>query len=273
MYREIKKDEISQHIENLNSNGFSLVENYLDIKLAGEVNSRVEDVFEEYSKTNTTAPPKGYQNIIKNDPIMQNAFIYSEDILTLCSTGDHLEIYSHFLNDPYYGLIPEDKPNFNLAQCNLRKGATALPMHYDIRMQIASEKSWSMQGILALDSRGKNNGGLVVIPGSHKLDKPPTEYEDLEDEVFVDLGPGDLVIFNSSLFHATTDVEEGNEATWGLLLTYRSWWCKPQFNIFNMMDQKGWDSLSEVQKTLFGYYSQPSDDPNGSASARTGYKV
>ena len=56
MYREIKKDEISQHIENLNSNGFSLVENYLDIKLAEEVNSRVEDVFEEYSKTNTTSP-------------------------------------------------------------------------------------------------------------------------------------------------------------------------------------------------------------------------
>ena len=271
MYRKINQKELSEHIQNLNEDGYTYIENYLDSTLASTVNSRIDNIFAKLGENHASAPPKGYQNIIRNDPIIQNAILHSRDILDLCTTGDHLKIYSHFLNDPYYGLIPKDEINFTLSQCNLRKGATSLPIHYDIRLQIQTQKTWSMQGILALDTRGRKNGGLKVIPGSHKLELPPSEYDQLPDEVFVDLNQGDLVIFNSSLFHATTGVEEGTLPTWGLLLTYRSWWCKPQFDIHSMIDEDLMNSLTETQKTLFGHYSQPSSDPNGSASARSGY--
>lgn len=59
--------------------------------------------------------------MILNEPIIQNPFLYNLEILNLASTGDALKIYSHFLNDPYYGLIPKEKVNFILAQATLRK--------------------------------------------------------------------------------------------------------------------------------------------------------
>lgn len=128
-----------------------------------------------------------------------------------------------------------------------------------------------MQGILAINKRKSSNGGLVVIHGSHKFEQPPSEIKNTTNKINVDLNQGDFVIFNSALFHATTGIEENQEPSWGYLLTYRSWWCKQQFDIAHMIKKIKNLNLNNSQKTLFGLYSEPSKDPNGSASAREGY--
>jgi len=49
----------------------------------------------------------------------------------------------------------------------------------------------------------------------------------LESETFMDLKAGDMVLFWSHLLYGTADLSADEKAAWGLLLTYRSWWCKP----------------------------------------------
>lgn len=263
--------QISEFITHLNEHGYCIIKNLLSDDNAQKLNSIADFLFNEVSKGQTTTPPVGRQKTIANDPIVNNAINYNDDLLNLCTSGDYLSIYKYFLNDPYYQLIDDEYPNFILAQCNLRKGASALDYHVDVRMNVKGLQSWSMQGIIAFDERGSNNGGLNVIPGSHLLDYFPSSNIDKSNEIKINLARGDMVIFFSSLFHSTTSVAEGFHPAWGFLLTYRCWWCKPQFDFVRMLSETRKSRLSNLQKTLIGCHSLPSNDPKSTPSARTGY--
>ena len=258
------------HRKNLETHGYTIVKNYLD---KGEIEyylAEVERIAEKVGD-NTSAPPAGAQKIIQNDRIINNIHFHSEAFFDLISYGKHIEILSPFLNDEWYGLIPQNRPNFILAQCNCRESSTALPYHVDVRLKSPGHQSWSMQCILALGDRHKENGGLKVIDGSHKNDRLKPNLADLDNEVFVDLEEGDMVIFHSHLIHATTQLQDGRNPGWGLLLTYRSWWCKPQFDFMEMFSKERIEKYDDIKKTLLGYYSQPDADCFGSPSARKGY--
>ena len=68
---------------------------------------------------------------------------------------------------------------------------------------------------LALDTESENNGGLRVVPGSHRLELPlerlddalflredPSNQDLLATAVTVNLAPGDVMLFHSHLLHA-----------------------------------------------------------------------
>lgn len=268
---QLSEDSIKAHCQNIEANGFSVIKGYVDLSKAATLNALADDIFIFKRGSNPTAAPVGRQKVIANDPIVSNVLYYSEKFLNLVTTGDHLKVYQWFLNDRYYGLIDQGNPNFMLAQCNLRKGATAIDYHIDVRMNFEGPQTWSMQGILALDHRNRYNGGLKVIPGSHRKSGFPSNATDKSSEIFLDLEPGDMAIFHSTLFHATTPVTEGYDPTWGLLLTYRSWWCKPQYDYVRMLPTEMTEKLSSAQKTLIGFHSLPSSNPEASPSLRIGY--
>lgn len=267
----LSEDSIKTHCQNIESEGYSVIKGYVDLANAAKLNALADDIFLTKRGGSLTAAPVGRQKVIANDPIVSNVLYYSEEFLNLVTSGDHLKVYQWFLNDRYYGLIDQSNPNFMLAQCNLRKGATAIDYHIDVRMNFEGPLTWSMQGILALDHRNRYNGGLKVIPGSHRQSGFPSDKTDKSSEIFVDLEPGDMAIFHSTLFHATTPVTEGYDPTWGLLLTYRSWWCKPQYDYVRMLPAEMTDKLTNAQKTLIGFHSLPPSNPEASPSLRIGY--
>lgn len=87
--------------------------------------------------------------------------------------------------------------------------------HQDIRYWAFSRPEL-VSAWFALTAEHKRNGGLMLIPGSHRLDIAP---EQLDDKLFlrpelaenatlidsaraVELAPGDLLLFHCRLFHA-----------------------------------------------------------------------
>lgn len=262
---------IMSHQRNLETLGYTVIQGFLGKRDTVSCLAEVARVAEIVGNT-AYAPPTGEQSIIRNDKIINNIHFHSEYFLHLISHGQHIPILASYLNDEWYGLIPKEKPNFILAQCNCRKSSTALPYHVDVRMKVPGHRSWSMQCIIALEDRTKENGGLSVIKGSHKNERLRPDRNDYENEVFIDLQAGDMVIFHSQLIHGTTNVQEGFKPGWGLLLTFRSWWCKPQFCFMSMFTKERIEGYDDVTKTLLGYYSHPSSDVFGSPSSRTGYK-
>jgi len=87
---------------------------------------------------------------------------------------------------------------------------------------------------LALDTESENNGGLRVVPGSHRLELPlgrlddplflrddPSNQELLATAATVNLAPGDVMLFHSHLLHAA-----GNNRTdsvkHSVVFTYRA---------------------------------------------------
>jgi len=256
-------------INELKKNGFFVIKASLSPQKIDHLLGEVDKLIEELGDT-SCAPPVGIQKSIATDPILNNIHYLSNDFLDLVINGEQVELIRQVLNDPYYGLIPEDQPNFTLAQCNLRKSSSSLDYHVDVRLKIPFSEGSSIQCIIALEDRNRNNGGLKVISGSHLSSKVEAKELDFSSEKFVDLQAGDMVIFWSHLYHGTTGVSLGHNPAWGLLLTYRSWWCKPQFNFVEMFQERFAD-LDFKTKTLLGYHSQPSSSWNGSASARQGY--
>lgn len=88
---------------------------------------------------------------------------------------------------------------------------------------------------LALGSETRENGGLLVIPGSHTLDFEPGQFDaslflrtDLDDNaellakaIVVELQPGDMLFFHSRTLHAAGQ-NETDTVKRSLVYTYRA---------------------------------------------------
>ena len=59
---------------------------------------------------------------------------------------------------------------------------------------------------------------------------------------------------------------------WSLNLTYRSWWCKQQFDLWSMIDKKNKIALNENQKLILGGCSLVPLEKGASPSSRNGYR-
>lgn len=258
------------HSANLKTQGYTVLNEFLNREQIDDLKLALKSVIRTIGD-DTSGAPIGEQSSIKNDKMVNNVHFHSEQFLDLAINGPHIPIIQEFLNDPYYGIIPSTEPNFTLSQCNMRQSSTPIPYHIDVRLKAPGSAGWSMQCIVALEDRHELNGGLKVLGGSHLEEFQPRENLDTSNEDIVNLKAGDAVIFFSHLYHATTEVIEPFKSAWGLLLTYRSWWAKPQFDFVAMFGEDRLNKMSHKEKTLLGYYSQPSKNWNGSSSARQGY--
>jgi ectoine hydroxylase-related dioxygenase (phytanoyl-CoA dioxygenase family) len=267
--------DIFTAIEDIKNNGYTILKKYLNQENVAVCQEKVNNLYEEISKDNlysSKAAPKGLQNTIRDDFIVNSLVHYDKYFVDLSTTGDHLKILGHFLNDPYYGLVDAKEPNFILAQMNARAGMTALPFHIDTRLVTPGYQTWSMQGLLALEKLDKTNGCLRLIPKTHVVDFFPDSKKDYSEAVDIELEKGDLIIFSSKVHHATHK-NELKQRAWTILLTYRSWWCKPQFDFLKLVPKEIYSNLNNNQKLMLGACSQPSYSIDGSASARSGYEI
>jgi len=127
-----------------------------------------------------------------------------------------------------------------------------------------------MQVFIALEEMNGCNGALCVVPKSHhSMQLPNINYESLENEIILDLKPGDIVIFDSRMWHRTRS-EKNSKGAWSILLTYRCWWLKQQFDLF-ALTKKFHSLLSDNQKLILGGCSIPSVDIFSTSSMRRGY--
>ena len=188
----MKKKIIENHIKNIKKDGFSIIENYVDKKSIIKLNKEADKISDKINQNDVSfKSPVGVQSSIKNDRIVNNIIYFSENFLKLATSGYHINIISKFLNDPYYGLIREDLPNFILGGANIRKSDSSLLPHVDVRMRLPDNIDYSKQCILALGNRNQNNGGLLVAPGSHRDVSKDLNY----DMIPINLKKGDMIIF------------------------------------------------------------------------------
>ncbi|WP_413458134.1 phytanoyl-CoA dioxygenase family protein [Herbaspirillum huttiense] len=261
-------------VGDLKRDGYIILKNYIPQSDLNTCIQRLESLYADHwssADVVAKAAPIGIQNLIKNDRVINNVFLYDDIFLRLASTGVHRDIIGALFNDIHYRCIPENEHNYILSQFNARDGQSALPFHVDVRLQIGNEKTWSLQCLLSVDKLDAENGALRVRPGSHLDDGMPDSKRDYDDSVTLETDPGDLIIFYSNLHHATCPNRSARRG-WTLLLTYRAWWCKQQFDIWGMMKNKA-HHLTKQQQLLLGGCSVPSTDPYSSLSLRTGYEA
>ncbi len=267
----IKCSKLKVHINEFKENGYTILKNYIPKDKVINLNKKAENIFKKIDQSQKL--PVGLQGVIKNDCMINNAPAYDFDFLDLSTSGDHLNVIKYFLNDKYYNLIPESDPNFILAQSNLRAGKIGLPFHVDVRMVTKGYHTWSIQCFLALENINYKNGCLKIIPKSHLLDRMPDSKKEYRNYIDINLNKGDMAIFSSQSHHSTHKCEISQKPPWTLLLTYRSWWCKQQFDFTQILEKKDIEKLNDNQKLLIGLCSVVPNDKFASPSARYGYEL
>lgn len=103
-------------------------------------------------------------------------------------------------------------------------GAGTFPWHQD--NQYSQLKDQHFQFWISLTTMTENNGGLWVVPGSHKgllpydnIDNHAVYKGEAKNPVFISAEPGDVVLFSSFLLHSTTP-NITQDSRWAYVIEY-----------------------------------------------------
>ena len=191
-----------------------------------------------------------------NQPNIYN--LQNKDLVfinTLFNISEVEQILISCLNDEWYKQIPQDQPNYILRSFGARSSNIALPLHIDSFIPYKGEKVIAIQIAIVLEDMTIENGCTVVIPKSHQAG----EYADnkvYDQAIPLILKAGDIAIWDSRLWHGTTDNKtEGTR--WAIIATFTRWWIKQHFDITKALPEEIKNKLSQKEKSILGFASIP----------------
>ncbi|HEV3473271.1 MAG TPA: phytanoyl-CoA dioxygenase family protein, partial [Actinomycetota bacterium] len=178
-------------------------------------------------------------------------------------------VLTHFLNDRWYKQIPEGEPNYILRSYIARSSNKKLPMHIDSFVPYQGAHPFIMQCSIILEDQSAENGCTIVVPGSH-LSGEYTTQEAASRAIPLESEKGDVVIWDSRLWHGTTENASG-ATRWAMIATYCRWWVKQHFNIPYTLPQDIYAQLTDSQKAVLGFCSIPPLDETERIDLKSGY--
>jgi ectoine hydroxylase-related dioxygenase (phytanoyl-CoA dioxygenase family) len=178
-------------------------------------------------------------------------------------------ILKHFLNDKWFKQIPQEYPNYILRSFGARSSNTALPLHIDSFIPYAGENAIAMQYAIALEDQSEENGCTVVVPRSHQSAEYATS-EALRDAITIEPRAGDVVMWDSRLWHGTT-ANTTSGTRWAMIATFTRWWVKQHFNITDNLPQSNYEKLTDSQKAILGFCSIPYNTEYEGIDLKRGY--
>jgi len=179
-------------------------------------------------------------------------------------------LLTHFLNDNWYKQIPQGQPNYILRSYLARSSTYAMPIHIDSFIPYISPHVISMQVGIVLEDQNVDNGCTVIVPGSH-LSGQYAGRDALQGAVPIESKAGDVVFWDSRLWHATTENKSG-KTRWAVIATFARWWMKQAFNIPQNLAQEIYGKLSPKEKTILGFCSLPYNDESEGIDMKRGYE-
>lgn len=264
MMRDVSEKEYVQHIKNIQTYGYTWVKDFIE----PDTLQKLDELVHYHHNLVKDAEYAGRPERDKRDLRIYNLQNKDKLFIQILTTPFLRKVLIQLLNDSYYRFLPEDKPNYILQNFNARSSGNALELHIDSRIPGYRGKPWSMQVGFVLNQMTEENGCSIVVPGSH-LSGRYTDRE-LDDVKSLYAGPGDLVMWDSRLWHGTKDNTDGSER-WALFASFCMWWMKQDVNMAKSMPQEIYSQLTDEQKQLIGYCSLPPESEFDRINIKCGY--
>ena len=196
---------LNDAIREIETNGYSTL---AQLYSTDQVDKALRLANEWYEKTNDQLDvPKPY--LVGDDPYVWNPqnkdFSFLEMIL---GPTEIQKLLMHFLNDRWFKQIPASEPNYILRSLLLRSSKKPLPMHIDSFVPYAGSHVISMQVAVSLEDQNQENGCTLVVPGSHQAGTY-VEQRELDHAVPIESTAGDVVVWDSRLWHAAGENRSG----------------------------------------------------------------
>ncbi len=244
-----KEDWLSHVLESLKLVGFAVVTGVLpDSKLTGlrAAMYRVADVIRETvgEERLTRAGEVGVLRLmLKYDPLF----------LSLLEIPEMLEIVDHTVSSTAIlhlqnGFIlpsqgPEDTPRVFQNY-----------LHMDFK-RVLNGYMASVNTLLTVSEFTRENGGTVVVPGSHQRMEPPeAEYAERVKE-YVECPPGSMIVFDSTLWHAAGQNTSGKDRL-AINHQFTRSFFKQQIDYVRALGARTVEALPPRTQQLLGWYTR-----------------
>ena len=266
MNRDILNNEHSQINKEIINYGYTIVKNFLKNDTVVELKKIIEKRYNENIESQINY--QGTPERDSNDRIVYSLQNLDKKFIDLISSSEIESILKPFLNDKYYRFIPEEEPNYILNYFNARSSGSKLDLHIDSHIPFVGENIFMIQVIFLLEKSTIDNGCTVVVPGSHNSGK----YTDRSIEKVTSLEgePGDMIIWDSRIWHGTTENITSN-TRWAIVSTFSQWWVKQANDIPRGLENYVFKTLTDKQKQLLGFLSLPPKDPTERVNTKCGY--
>jgi len=253
-----------KHIKEIRENGYTILP---QVFKDWQVKYLLELVKNHYEITKDQIS-KDVPYLNTNQPNVYN--LQNKDINfinTLFGLKNVEDILIDCLNDKWYKQIPQDQPNYILRSFGARSSNSALPLHIDSFIPYQGDEVIAMQVAIMLEDSTFENGCTTVVPRSHKSGK----YASQVDAVSLQAKAGDILIWDSRLWHGTTtNKTEGTR--WAIIATFTRWWVKQHFDIPNNVPRNIEEKLTNKDKQLLGYCSVPFKNEFEGIDLKRGYE-
>ena len=240
--RKINANEVSYHRKNISKLGYSIIENYLS---KPEVDKALESCKKYWLKSS-----KLEKKHAKTAKIVYGLETKDKSIKS---------ILMHFINDPYFGVLPKEIPNYHIGYYVGRSSNNELITHIDSYVPFKGKFPTIIQCLIALEKQNLKNGCTFVVPKSHLSGRYPNQKTDYKKAINILSNSGDLVIWDARIWHGTRENKTAN-SRWALIATFMRHWIKPRLDATRNISKNYFSKLTNEQKALLGFCSIPPHD-------------
>ena len=237
-------------IDEIKEKGFVILRKVISAELVNEILNFIRCF--KYSEDDEIAIKNKGMRLNNFADNIFNVVTKRPDFLNVFIRGIIGSVLKELLNDQYYTSIPPELPNYILRNILARSSKEAMPYHIDNFIPYEGSLVSVMQVSIFLEKSNQDRGCTKVIPGSHLSGKyaPQSGYT----PVFVEAEPGDVAMWDSRLWHATSS-NVTSYSRWALIATFCRWYIKQGYDYPRAIPKEVFESLPLENKIVLGYAS------------------
>jgi ectoine hydroxylase-related dioxygenase (phytanoyl-CoA dioxygenase family) len=239
------------HVEQVRRQGYTVIKQAVD-PAAVESFLEFANTF-EYTEDELANLLRNQQRLNSFGRTIYNVALKRRDALRLFIRDMQGEVLKELLNEQFYAAIPQNLPNYILRAMHLRSSLEAMPYHIDSFIPYIGNHTSVVQAIVFLNDSKVDNGCTLIVPKSHQSGDYAPQGENAT-AVPLEVDAGDLVIWDSRIWHATLD-NAAKRDRWALIATFCRWYIKQGFDYPRVIPESMFDALDDDEKIVYGYCS------------------
>jgi ectoine hydroxylase-related dioxygenase (phytanoyl-CoA dioxygenase family) len=236
-----------KNIEDLHTKGFTVLRNWVSEKWLSDIKNVLPRLFEEHRSIR-----ERNNNGIKSNEVAMNVLVSDDLFINFLQEMDDRYLINDIESHYFKG---ECILNSFTALSNISSESSLFykKIHRDIKMY-SNPIPILLNMLVMVDDFTEENGGTLLLPYSHLKEIKPTEEFWEENKVVVTGKAGDIIIWNSNVFHSAGR-NNTEESRWGLPITFSLPYYK---QLLDYPRAIGYERQSEFNlkiQRLLGYHS------------------
>lgn len=239
------------HVDHIRQQGYTVIKQAADPAVVGSF-LEFANTF-QYTEEERAHLLRNQQRLNSFGRTIYNVALKRQDALRIFIRGVQGEVLKELLNEKFYAAIPQDQPNYILRAMHLRSSLEAMPYHIDSFIPYTGNYTSVVQAILFLNDSKVDNGCTLIVPKSHQTGEYAPQGDNA-DAIPLEAEAGDIVIWDSRIWHATLD-NTAKRDRWALIATFCRWYIKQGFDYPRAIPESIFDALDDDEKIVYGYCS------------------